>query len=522
MANFNRLRLILGDQLNPAHSWFSDKCDSTLYLIAELHQEATYTRHHGQKLCAFFAAMSEFANALGKAGHQVLHLTLDETRAHHDLPELLNELIARYGIAEFEYQLPDEYRLRYQLAEFCQRLPILSCVYESEHFYLTDAELSDYFTASKHHRLEHFYRKMRKRFNVLMTGEQPEGGQWNYDADNRHKLKNKDLLEVPEPLIFANDVSEIASRVARHNLPVIGELPEQLIWPINRKQALDLLAHFCRHCLVHFGRFQDALTCRLDILGDQRQWSLYHSRLSFAINTKMLSPQRVIDAAINQYHIANGEIGIAQVEGFVRQILGWREFIRGLYWGNMPEYAQLNHLQAHRSLPPWFWTGETKMHCLHHAIKQSIEYSYAHHIQRLMVTGNFCLIAGINPDQVDDWYLGIYIDAIEWVEMPNTRGMSQFADGGIVGSKAYAASGNYINKMSDYCGDCAYQVRQSDSDDACPLNALYWHFMLQHQQGFSNNPRNKMVYANWQKKSALQQQAILQRAKWLLANLDSI
>ena len=237
----------------------------------------------------------------------------------------------------------------------------------------------------------------------------------------------------------------------------------------------------------------------------------------------------MVDTVLAHYRAQQGlllssepHIDISQVEGFIRQILGWREFVRGLYWVNMPEYASLNALSAQRRLPSWFWTGKTKMKCMQQAIEQSLEFAYAHHIQRLMITGNFCLLTGIDPDEVDAWYLGIYIDALEWVEMPNTRGMSQFADGGIVGSKAYAASGNYVNKMSDYCGSCHYKVSKITGNDACPLNALYWRFMHENKEVLGNNPRNAMVYANWQKKSAEQQQMVLAQADHYLAHIEQL
>ncbi|GIU05085.1 MULTISPECIES: cryptochrome/photolyase family protein [unclassified Shewanella] len=547
-----RLRLILGDQLNAAHSWYQQQDDDTLYVIAELQQETDYVKHHVQKVCAFFAAMEAFAIALQTAGHKVVHLTLDDTAQYAGLPALLLELIERYQVSEFHYQLPDEYRLRKQLSLFSRELSISYMAFETEHFYLSDSELKGYFSTGKKHRLEHFYRKLRRRFRLLMQGNEPAGGQWNYDADNRQKLKTADFESVPAPLVFANDVSAILQRLQRHNVTSIGTAHTALLWPVNRKQANELLQSFCRNCLINFGRFQDAMTHKLDASATQvsgelalssepeiepnsalkteqvaiaeykKQWSLYHSRLSFALNAKILSPQHVVDSAIAFFKQSDGAITLAQIEGFVRQILGWREFVRGVYWAHMPDYASLNHLNANRQLPRWFWDGNTKMNCMQHAIKQSLEYAYAHHIQRLMVTGNFCLIAGIDPDEVDAWYLGIYIDAIEWVEMPNTRGMSQFADGGIVGSKAYAASGNYINKMSDYCSGCHYEVKQSHSDNACPLNALYWHFMQQHIDDFKANPRTRMVYANWLKKPEQTQQLILQRAEHLLAHIDNL
>ncbi|MEW6995115.1 cryptochrome/photolyase family protein [Colwelliaceae bacterium MEBiC 14330] len=519
-----KLRLILGDQLNATHPWFEQVDDTCLYVIAELHQETNYVRHHLQKVQAFFAAMAAFAAALKAAGHQVLHLTLDDTKQYHDLTDMLTSLLSN-GMQYFEYQQPDEYRLSEQLAQFSQQLlskNICATCVDSHHFYLPHQELSQHFKAETSHRMEFFYRYMRKRFKVLIDQDkQPEGGQWNYDQQNRNKLKKNDIAAIPAPLIFSHDVSEITDRLSRHQVKTIGQGDSTLLWPINRQESLQLLDFFCRYLLPSFGTFQDAMTCNGDDVVTQKQWSLYHSRLSFSLNSKMLSPALVVDTVLKHYQ-ANEAISIAQVEGFVRQILGWREFIRGMYWVNMPHYQKKNSLKANNRLPSWFWNGQTQMNCLHQAIKQSLQYSYAHHIQRLMITGNFCLLTGIDPAEVDQWYLGIYVDAIEWVELPNTRGMSQFADGGLIASKAYAASGNYVNKMSDYCQSCHYKVKEKNTDNACPLNSLYWHFMIKHSDLFEANPRQAMVYRNWHKQPIEQQQATLAKAQYYLDNLDKL
>lgn len=520
--HYQKLRLILGDQLNAKHSWFQEKCEDTLYVVAELNQELTYVKHHIQKIAAFFAAMESFACALERAGYHTLYLTLDETHLYSDLPELLSALIAKYQIQQFEYQLPDEFRLRAQLSSFANSLTIESKVYESEHFYLADSTLSQYFKYGKRHRMEHFYRKLRVQFDVLMQGDSPAGDQWNFDQQNRQKLKQKDYERLPEAKLFDNNIEHILKRLARHNVLTIGSTTNTLFWPINRRQAIDLLEHFCQHCLPYFGTYQDAMVHSEDLTLHNKHWSLFHCRLSFAMNSKMLSPQHVINAAIKAYETNTNAISLAQIEGFVRQILGWREFIRGMYWANMPDYQKLNALSASRPLPHWFWNANTKMNCLQHAITQSLDYAYAHHIQRLMITGNFCLITGIDPNDVDAWYLGIYIDAVEWVEMPNTRGMSQFADGGLVGSKAYAASGNYVNKMSNYCQHCTYKASEITEQNACPLNALYWRFMVKHESAFTTNPRNRVVYANWHKKPEPIKHAILQKAEQLLIHIESL
>lgn len=522
-TEFTTIRLILGDQLNAEHSWFNTKDPETLYLIAELHQEQHYVKHHVQKISAFFKSMENFAQALNQAGHQVLHLTLDDTEGIATLNELLLALATRFKSTQIHYQRPDEFRLTQHFDALQQTLStqtgqqiVLTC-FDSEHFILPIEDIPQYFKKGKHVRMENFYRAMRKRFNVLMEGDHPVGGQWNFDADNRNHFKKADLLVIPEPLIFANDVKEVIERIKRHNIPTMGHTETELLWPCSRAQARQLLEYFCQTCLPNFGRFQDAMTEH-----SAYAWSLYHSRLSFALNAKMIHPLDVIDAAIEQFHQAEGEINIAQIEGFIRQILGWREYVRGMYWINMPDLSTLNALHAERPLPQWFWDGNTKMNCLSKAISQSLDYAYAHHIQRLMITGNFALLTGLNPDEVDEWYLGIYIDAIEWVEMPNTRGMALSADGGLIATKPYAASGNYINKMSDHCKSCHYSVKEKTGESACPFNSLYWNFLDQHKSYFQQNPRMAFPYKTWQRMDAVQQAEILQHATKLLGNLDAL
>lgn len=510
-----RLRLILGDQLNARHSWFRDQDANTYYLIAELKQETGYVRHHVQKICAFFAAMQQFAQALEAAGHRVIHLTLDETSNYASLTDLIQAKIDELGARVFEYQRPDEWRLLQQLRDFDPGVAMREC--DTEHFLLPFDSIFKEFKPSRSSRMEAFYRRMRKRYGYLMNGDEPIGERWNFDSENRQKMKPVDLDEVPEPLIFATDVGTILERLERHQIDHFGQADRHLIWPTKRSEALALLEFFCTQQLHCFGRFQDAMTDQ-----SPHKWSLYHSRISFALNTKMISPQQVIERAISEWQQRPDEIDLAQIEGFVRQILGWREFIRAIYWVNQPEYGSLNALNAQQPLPNLFWSGETRMHCMQQAITQSLEFSYAHHIQRLMVTGNFSLIAQLNPDQVDAWYLGIYIDAIEWVEQPNTRGMVLFADDGIVASKPYAASGAYINRMSDYCKSCYYQVTEQTGERGCPFNSLYWNFMLQHRERLANNPRLGMLYKNWDKRDSSVQQAIIDRAHWCLENMDQL
>lgn len=514
---YTTLRLILGDQLDAGHRWFG-KCDSgILHVIAELGQEASYVKHHVQKLCAFFAAMEQFAEDLRQQGHRVVHLELNETQAFDALPDLIGKLCQRHEISRFEFQSPDEYRLREQLRslDLGENVAIVEC--NSDHFLLPEDEFEKFISAGKHNRMESFYRKMRKRLGLLMDGDQPLGGKWNYDSENRDRLRPDDLDDIPEPLVFGNDVGSILRRIDDCGIEYFGERAETLLWPINRAQSLELLEYFCTHALPRFGRFQDAMTCQ-----HKHAWSLYHSRLSFALNSKMLNPREVLEAAIERFNDADDEISIAQIEGFVRQIIGWREYVRAVYWVNMPEYAELNHLKAGRNLPGYFWQDAPRMNCLRQALGQSLEYAYAHHIQRLMIIGNFCLLAGIDPAQVDAWYLGVYVDAIEWVEMPNTRGMSQFADGGLIATKPYSAGGNYVNKMSDYCRHCDYDVKQKATESACPLNSLYWAFMIQHRERLAANPRIGMIYRSWDAQEAQTREATLARAEWCLEHLDEL
>lgn len=515
--HYHKVRLILGDQLNSQHSWYKKTDAGVLFLIAELHQEATYVRHHIQKLCAFFAAMENFSERLRNEGHNVLYLTLDDTAEFKTLNDLIISITARFSVKKFEYQQPDEYRLGQQLSALDLGHNVTKQLVDSEHFLLSFNEITDHVKPKQHNRMEAFYRKVRKRFGFLMEDDQPVGGKWNFDGENREKITSEHLKEIPQPLLFVNDSTDKFNRLKKHNIRSFGKSDKTLPWPISRSQSLQLLDHFCQYCLPLFGRFQDAMTDK-----HAHQWTLYHSRLSFSLNTKMLSPKEVITRAIEAYDHSDGIITLPQIEGFVRQILGWREYVRCVYWVNMPHYSSLNKLKAERDLPSFFWHGNTKMNCIKQVIDQSLTYAYAHHIQRLMITGNFCLLTGIHPDQVDEWYLGIYIDAIEWVEMPNTRGMSQFADGGWVATKSYSASGNYVNKMSDYCKSCHYKIKQKTSEDACPLNSLYWKFMHQHRDIFENNPRIGMVYRNWDKQTKDIQQATLARAEWCLNNIEEL
>ncbi|MEY3051795.1 MAG: hypothetical protein RLY31_1580 [Bacteroidota bacterium] len=506
------LRLLLGDQLNPLHSWFREKNDDILYCLFEMRQETDYVRHHIQKIIACFAAMRHLAASLQHEGHRVVYLPLDHPDNTGSLEDNLSLLIRRHGIEQFEYQLPDEWRLDEQLNRFCQSCGLPTRAVDTEHF-LTSRDSLDKLFGQRPYLMETFYRDIRRRHDILLENGRPVGGQWNYDAENRKKMP-KDH-QPPPPLLFSRDVRDIHRMILEAGVNTIGSVdPARFTWPVTREESLDLLSYFTTNGLVHFGDFQDAMT--------PEHWALYHARLSFSLNFKLLSPMEVVQAVLSAWKQRRQEISISQVEGFVRQVIGWREYIRGIYWARMPSYANLNFLAHSRPLPAWFWNGETKMACLRHTVRQSLAHAYAHHIQRLMVTGNFCLLAGIDPDAVDQWYLGIYIDAIEWVELPNTRGMSQFADGGVVGTKPYCASANYMDKMGHYCTGCHYDKKARTGDRACPLNSLYWHFMDRHRTKLERNPRIGMAYRTWDRTEEDTRESILRQADAYLRNLEDL
>lgn len=505
------LRLILGDQLNSNHSWFKEKNEDRLYVMMEIRQETDYVRHHIQKVVAFFKAMRNLADLLRNQGHRVVYLELDHPDNQQDLVQNLNWIIKQENIELFEYQLPDEYRLDKQLSDFCLQSGVQAWAYDTEHF-LTDRDfLGNFFKGKKTYLMESFYREMRKKYDILMDGKEPLTGKWNYDQENRNKFKDP-LLLVPAKS-DEKDVSGLVHMIQSHGIQTIGSIEvEHFDWPVSRKESLELLDHFCDHLLPYFGMYQDAM-----FSGDP---FLFHSRLSFSLNSKMISPLEVVQKVEKSWLEHQDSIGIAQAEGFIRQIIGWREYMRGVYWAKMPEYAQMNFFGHDRKLPDFFWTGKTKMNCMKQAIGQSLDKAYAHHIQRLMVTGNFALLAGIDPDEVDAWYLGIYIDAIEWVEITNTRGMSQFADGGIVGTKPYVSSANYIDKMSDYCSSCYYDKQKKTGHKACPFNSLYWHFYSRNEDKLAKNPRIGMMYRTLAKMK--DKKEILEQAEVYLAKLEDL
>jgi deoxyribodipyrimidine photolyase-related protein len=515
MKKYTTLRLILGDQLNEKHAWLKTTKGDTLYIMMEVLQETNYVQHHIQKVVGFFLAMRHFAESLEMAGHQVCYLKLDDKENLPTISENLERLIQNHDIQRFEYQLPDEYRLDEQLKAFTKQLSIVSEVVDTEHFLTKRMDVSEHFKGKKTFVMESFYRRIRRKYGLLMEEDNktPLTGKWNYDASNRKKLPKK--IIIPSQLPFKRNVKDIVEMLREKGISTIGNIDENNFnWAVTRAEQLELLGHFVKMRLNNFGAYQDAMT--------ERDTLLFHSKLSFGMNVKLISPLEVVQKAIEYWEAHQKTIDIAQIEGFVRQIIGWREYMRGIYWAKMPEFATLNYLEHTTKLPDFFWTGNTKMNCVSHSVRQSLDTAYAHHIQRLMVTGNFALLAGIHPDEVDNWYLGIYMDAIEWVEITNTRGMSQFADGGIVGTKPYISSANYIHKMGEYCSNCQYDRKLKYGKNACPFNSLYWDFYDRHSDKLRGNHRVSMMYRLLDKMDEAEKEKILEQAAIYKRELESL
>lgn len=506
------LRLVLGDQLDPEHAWFDVRDPGVVYVLMEVRQETDYVLHHAQKILAVFAAMRDFARQLRATGHRVRYVAIDDASNRQSIPANLEALMAHYGAQRLQYQEPDEWRLDQQLRQWGATQAFATEAMDSAHFYTRRNEVADFFRGRGQWLMEHFYRHMRKRHRILLADDgTPEGGQWNYDHANRQPWPGDP--PPPPDTRPTHDHRALWASIQAAGVASFGQ-PQAaaLRWPLNRAEALACLDRFIADALPHFGRYEDAMSTRSPCL--------FHSQLSFALNTKMLRPQDVVQRALAAY--GAGTAPLPAVEGFVRQILGWREYVRGIYWAHMPGYEARNALGHDTPLPAWFWTGDTHMRCLQHAIGQSLQDAYAHHIQRLMVIGNFALLAGLDPAAVHRWYLGVYVDAFEWVELPNTVGMSQFADGGLLATKPYVSSAAYIDRMSDYCQGCRYDRKQKTGACACPYNALYWDFFARHQDTLGRNRRLDMVYRQLGKLPATQLQALRAQAQQLREGLDTL
>lgn len=478
------LRLVLGDQLHRRVSSLTDlDPHSDIVLMVEVQEEATYVRHHKQKIAFLLAAMRHFAADLEAEGVTVDYVRLDAAGNAGSFTGELRRAVARHQPDRIVVTEPGEWRVWAMMQEWRDDLPVPVEIRDDNRFLCPRADFARWAEGRHALRMETFYRGMRKRTGLLMKDGEPVGGQWNYDHDNRKKLPRGH--RSPERPGFAPDAitSEVIALVSDRFADHFGDL-DAFRWPVTRTDALNALKHFLDECLPDFGYYQDAMKTGAPFL--------YHALLSPALNAGLLTAEEVCRAAARAYD--EGAAPLNCVEGFIRQILGWREYVRGLYWARMPAYAETNALAARRDLPWFYWSGETRMNCLAQCVADTRTHAYAHHIQRLMVTGNFALLAGLEPAQVEEWYLVVYADAYEWVELPNVHGMVLWADGGVMGSKPYAASGAYINRMSDYCRGCAYDVAAKSGEGACPFNYLYWNFLIENAERLAGNPRLAMPY----------------------------
>jgi len=506
-----KLVLVLGDQLkadSSAFNHFDVSKDEVIMIESEF--EANYVWTHKAKIAIFLSAMRHFAEVLKKKKYTLTYVRESKL----SIASVLREHIQKNNFTHLVCVEPGEWRLRKELQDLANELEIYLTIEADDHFYCGLDEFKEWVGDKKEIRLEYFYRYLRKKHKVLIQASgEPEGDQWNFDEQNRKPYPKKGPGQITEPMWFKPDAisKEVMAYVESAYPKHPGEL-ENFAWAVTREQALLALSHFIEYRLPLFGAHQDAMWTDTPF-----GW---HSILSTSLNLKLIDPKEVVDAAVQAYE--KKQVSLNAVEGFVRQILGWREFIRGMYYLDMPKMAEDNFYQHQRQLPNWYWTGNTKMACMKDAIGQTLKHGYAHHIQRLMVTGNFALLAELLPQQVCEWYLAIYVDAIEWVELPNTAGMALFANGGRFTSKPYVASGAYIKRMSNYCESCSYQSSKRYGPDACPMTTLYWNFLINHRAEFEKNPRTRLMTANLQKIEAEEQLLIAQHAQTLLNNLENI
>lgn len=475
--------LILGDQLNQNISSLKhcDK-DNDLIVMCEVLEECSTPKHHKKKIAFILSAMRHFAQELKESGFNVAYVTLDDPENTHSFTSEIIRLSNKHHINTVKVTYPGEYRVLQDLDNLKrEKIDVQIC--EDDRFLCSINEFKDFAKGRKSLVMETFYRQMRVKYDILMDGGKPIGGKWNYDADNRKPPKKG--LKIPTHYHNPpNDITKTVMALVNEKFADhFGDI-EPFYFAINRGQALLALQNFIDERVQNFGTYQDAMM--------QGEDFMFHSHIGFYLNNGLLEPLEVIQSVEAEYQ--KGRINLHSAEGFVRQILGWREYIRGVYWLQMPEYKTRNFFNAKNKLPEFYWSANTKMNCMKECVRSTKQNAYAHHIQRLMVLGNFALITGIDPDAVNEWYLLVYADAYEWVELPNVSGMVLFSDGGILGTKPYAASGSYINKMSNYCQNCAYQVKEKNGDRACPFNYLYWNFLIKNKSLLSKNHRMAMIY----------------------------
>lgn len=509
-SHLRNLILILGDQLDEHASALSDFDPSQDAIwMAEVAEESTHVWSSKQRTTLFLSAMRHFAELIKARGWTIHYSKLDHPDNTGTLGGELTRTILKTKPQGLVMTAPGDWRVLQNLRTTARQQQLSLELRDDTHFFTTVRDFSEHAKGRKQLRLEFFYRELRQKTGILMEGKKPIGGQWNFDADNRSSFGKSGPGSLPKPSRFNPDdiTQQVMTLVKDRFAPHPGSL-ESFGWPVTRRDALTALSDFIAERLPQFGQYQDALW-------DGELW-LYHSHLSCALNLKLLNPREVVATAVDAYH--QGHAPLAAVEGFIRQILGWREYVRGIYWTQMPEYATRNALNAQAPLPGFYWTGDTDMSCLRDALTQTLRHGYAHHIQRLMVTGLYAHLLGVKPQEVHQWYLSVYVDAVEWVELPNTIGMSQFADGGLMASKPYVASGKYIDRMSNHCKGCKYDPSKATGDNACPFTTLYWDYLNRHAESLAKNPRMLMQLKNLSKLSQEQQNQISLRANELRLN----
>ncbi len=504
------IRLVFADQLSPELSAVADLSNGDVVLLAEVAAETAYVPHHPKKIAFLFAAMRHFAAELAADGVKVRYVQLDDRANTGSLRGEIERAVRDLKADRVIVTEPGEYRVLDDIRGWEKAFGVAVEIRPDDRFLCSIRDFENWARGKKQLRMELFYRWMRERTGWLMdeNGE-PEGGRWNYDALNRKAVDPG--TDFPRPMRFTPDdtTREVLALVGRRFGNRFGDI-EPFWFAVSRRDARRALAHFVKTALADFGDHQDAMV-------DGEDW-LFHSSLSQYINCGLLTPREVCEAVLDAHR--ERRLPLNAVEGFIRQILGWREFVRGVYWLKMPDYATLNGLGNRRRLPAFYWTGETEMRCMAHAIGQTKREALSHHIQRLMVTGNFALLAGVVPEEICTWYLAVYADAFEWVELPNTLGMVMHADGGYLGSKPYAASGNYIDKMSNFCASCRYDVKKKLGPDACPFNYLYWNFMIENRERLGRNPRMGPIFKTLERMTDDRKQAIALDAKRFLDNLE--
>lgn len=502
----SRLILVLGDQLSPdIHALREGDRDDDVVIMAEVMEEASYVPHHPKKIAFLLAAMRKFAAALEDDGWTVAYTRLDDPDNGGSIGAELLRRAEEHGAKEVIATEPGEWRLISALED----LPLPVHQFADDRFFASHGEFEDWAEGRKSLRMEYFYRQMREKTGYLMEDGKPAGGQWNFDNENRAPAPEDSDFGGPMQFTPDETVEEVLELVEVRFGENFGEL-RPFWFATDRGQARRQLSHWVKQGLANFGTYQDAM------LGENR--FLYHSILSLYMNAGLLDPREVCEAVDRAWQ--EGDAPINAAEGFIRQIIGWREYVRGIYFLKGPGYAEMNELGHHRSLPPLFWGEGTDMRCLSVTVEQTRQEAYAHHIQRLMVLGNFALLAGLDPQELQGWFMASYVDAYEWVMSANVIGMSQFADGGVVGSKPYVSSGNYIDRMSDYCRDCAYSVKTKIGEGACPFNLLYWHFLDRHRERFEGSPRMGQMYATWDRMDGEKRETVLREAESFLGRLS--